>query len=377
MSVSERGGPRVRPGLVVALVAVLALVCCSGGTASFFLGGLGESDDNDLFSFGCGKSGLTVDPNGPLPRAGSLGDEQMRNAAVIIIIGKEMQIPPRGWVIAIATALQESWLKNLPHLGEKNDHDSVGLFQQRPSQGWGTPEQLQDPKYASRKFYEALRQQDGWLTMPLTDAAQDVQGSAYPDAYAKHEPLATLVVNLLTDGAGRSVGALTDLRCVAPGEVTASGWTVPLRGKIWSGFRTPERPTHYGVDIAADKSTPIHAAAAGIVIRMRCNAVAPDGSNWGCHRDGSPSVRGCGWYVDILHAGSITTRYCHMITQPLVTVGQQVTAGQRIGLSGSTGNSSGPHLHYEVHVNGDTSNRGAIDPVRYMQDMGAPLGEQP
>ncbi|MEM5874189.1 MAG: hypothetical protein QW065_05340, partial [Acidilobaceae archaeon] len=71
-------------------------------------------------------------------------------------------VPPRGWVIAIATAIQESGLRNLGHLGVRNDHDSLGLFQQRPSMGWGTPEQLQDPVYASTKFYEKLVRCSQW-----------------------------------------------------------------------------------------------------------------------------------------------------------------------------------------------------------------------
>src|SRR5204862_1422787 len=131
-----------------------------------------------------------------LPRAGQLGDEQMHNAAVIVATGQRIRVPPRGWVIAIATALQESELVNLGDLGSHNDHDSLGLFQQRPSQGWGTPAQVMDPAYASRKFYEKLLAVHGWQTMALTEAAQAVQRSAYPDAFAKHEPLATLVVNI-------------------------------------------------------------------------------------------------------------------------------------------------------------------------------------
>src|SRR5262249_10908785 len=149
--------------------------------------------------------------------------------------------------------------------------------QQRPSQGWGTPQQLMDPEYSSRKFYERLLTVQGWQTMPLTKAAQAVQRSAFPDAYAKHESLASDIVNLLTNGAARAVGALTDLRCVAAGEITASGWTIPVRGPIVSGFRTPERPRHNGVDLAVPKGTSVHAAADGIVIKVRCDATGPNG----------------------------------------------------------------------------------------------------
>jgi murein DD-endopeptidase MepM/ murein hydrolase activator NlpD len=369
--------PRRRPrlGMIIALVAGLALLCCGGTTAVFFLDGLSGDSGDSAFGFGCGKATL-VDPNGKLPRAGSLGEEQMHNAAVVIGVGQQMKVPPRGWVIAIATALQESSLTNLHNLGARNDHDSLGLFQQRPSQGWGTPDQLLDPQYAARKFYERLLAVRGWQTMALTDAAQTVQRSAYPDAYAKHEPLATLVVNLLTDGAARAAGALTNLRCALPGEISASGWTIPVRGEIVSGFRTPDRPTHYGVDIAVPRGTVVHAAAAGVVITARCNASAPDGGPYSCDRDGSPAVHGCGWYVDILHAGNVITRYCHMVSRPDVTVGQRVAAGQPIGHSGTSGNSSGPHVHFEVHLGGDAGHDGATDPIRFMQDVGAPLGEK-
>lgn len=121
------------------------------------------------------------------PRA-TWSAEQVENAAIIAAVGANEGVPTRGWVIAIATAMQESSLRNLGDLGDRNDHDSLGLFQQRPSQGWGTPEQILDPVYASGKFYAKLLTINGWLSMPLTDAAQAVQRSAYPDAYAKWEP---------------------------------------------------------------------------------------------------------------------------------------------------------------------------------------------
>jgi murein DD-endopeptidase MepM/ murein hydrolase activator NlpD len=373
---TEPKDPVRRPrtvALLTAITATLALLCCGGGLSTFLLGGLFDKND-DGFSYGCGDAAI-IDPSSSLPRVGQFSDEQMRNAAIVISVGQQMKVPPRGWVVAVATAMQESRLINLGHLGENNDHDSLGLFQQRPSAGWGTPEQLRDPAYASRKFYEKLLTIAGWEQMALTDAAQRVQISAYPDAYAKHEPLATLLVNVLTDGAARAAGAVVDLRCVLAGEISAAGWVVPLRGAIWSGFRTPSRPTHQGVDLAAARGTPVHAAAAGVVVKVRCQAHTASGADWGCDRDGSPSIAGCGWYVDILHAGAMITRYCHMVTRPDVTPGQTVTAGQRIGLSGTSGRSSGPHLHFEVHRDGDGSSAGAIDPVQFMREVGAPLGD--
>ena len=80
-----------------------------------------------------------------------------------------------GWVVAVATAMQESGLRNLGHLGDRNDHDSLGLFQLRPSQGWGTPAQALNPTYAATAFYVTLLRVPGWESMPLTEAAQAVQ----------------------------------------------------------------------------------------------------------------------------------------------------------------------------------------------------------
>ncbi|GAA2613942.1 hypothetical protein GCM10010399_51050 [Dactylosporangium fulvum] len=370
----EGGGRRtIRPALLIALTTVLILVCCSGGVVSFFMDAARNTVD---YAAGCGNGEL-VDASAKLPTHRSLGPEQVRNAAIIVRVGQDMKVPPRGWVIAVATAMQESSLRNLPHLGSRNDHDSLGLFQQRPSTGWGTPEQIMDPQYASRKFYEKLLTVRGWESMSLTRAAQRVQRSAYPNAYAKHEEAATTVVNSLTGGAARAVGNQFDLRCVAAGQMAASGWIAPVKGKVGSGFRTASRPTHQGVDIIVPRGTIIRAAAGGQVIKARCNAIGPNGADWGCDRDGSPSVRGCGWYVDIRHANGIITRYCHMVKRPSVVVGQSVAPGQEIGVSGTSGHSSGPHLHFETHINNDSSKNGAVDPVQFMQRMGAPLGVEP
>src|SRR5262245_48156248 len=116
--------------------------------------------------------------------------EQLANAMAIMDAGQKMHLPARAWVIAIATSMQESQLKNIGDLGDANDHDSLGLFQQRPSSGWGTPAQLNDPQYAATAFYKGLVDVNGWNTMSLTKAAQSVQVSAYPDHYAKWEKVA-------------------------------------------------------------------------------------------------------------------------------------------------------------------------------------------
>src|SRR5690242_20816690 len=110
----------------------------------------------------------------------------MANAATIAAVGVSRKMPERAITVALATALQESKLRNLDH----GDRDSLGLFQQRPSQGWGTPEQVQDPVYAAGKFYDHLVQYPGWDTGRLTEVAQGIQRSAFPGAYQKHEGMA-------------------------------------------------------------------------------------------------------------------------------------------------------------------------------------------
>nr|WP_200214502.1 hypothetical protein [Micromonospora veneta] len=126
-----------------------------------------------------------------------LDDAQIANAKAIIKAAKETGVGERGAVIGIATSLQESKLYNLGHLGAYNDHDSQGLFQQRPSSGWGTPDQITDPDYAAKAFFGALKNVGGWRQLPLTAAAQTVQVSAFPYAYAQWEEQAADIVQQL------------------------------------------------------------------------------------------------------------------------------------------------------------------------------------
>jgi hypothetical protein len=112
----------------------------------------------------------------------SLSREQIQNARLIYSVGKSMGMNTRDIQIALITAMQESRLINVNY----GDRDSLGLFQQRPSQGWGTPAQVTDPTYAARKFFSVLKGVENRTSMSMTEAAQAVQRSAYPDAYAAH-----------------------------------------------------------------------------------------------------------------------------------------------------------------------------------------------
>jgi hypothetical protein len=135
---------------------------------------------------------------------------QADNAATIAGVGMRMGIPDHAVSVALATAMQESALRNLPG----GDRDSAGLFQQRPSAGWGTHAQVTDPVHASTAFYERLRAEPGWAQLSVTEAAQLVQRSAKPDAYAKWEPEARAFASALT---GERAGALTCLHLTLAG----------------------------------------------------------------------------------------------------------------------------------------------------------------
>jgi len=337
---------------VVAAVLAVAFLCVGGITS---LAGTASACT------------IAVDPSGS-PTVARYDTEQLHHAGIIATVGTGRGIPTRGQIIAVAVAIQESSLRNLPHQGPANDHDSLGLFQQRPSQGWGTPEQIMDPVYASNRFYDKLIQVPGWQSLPLAEAAQAVQRSAYPDAYAKWELDATVLVGLAAGPPGTASPAAGQ-DCVS-----VAGWMKPVRGPVTSGFRTPARPGHDGVDIMARKGTPIHAAASGVVIRVECNAHLTGGRPYSCDVDGDPvNVRGCGWYAEVLHVDTTVTRSCHMVRRPYVQVGQQVAVGQVIGLVGSSGHSSGPHLHLETHLERPATAANAVDPVAFFAARGIDL----
>jgi hypothetical protein len=134
---------------------------------------------------------------------GTYTTDQIANATTIYQVSVRLGLPQYAAVIATATALQESDLENLDY----GDQDSLGLFQQRPSQGWGTPAEIMDPVYAATKFYDALVKVPDWQTIPLTDAAQDVQESAYPDAYASHTTAAEYLVSTVSGALDNCLGA--------------------------------------------------------------------------------------------------------------------------------------------------------------------------
>ena len=172
----------------------------------------------------------------------NLATDQAANAALITAVSVRRGLPPRAASIALATAMQESKLRNIGH-GDLAGPDSRGLFQQRPSQGWGTQEQVMDPIYATNAFYDALVKVPGYATLDITDAAQRVQRSAYPAAYAEHEAMGRSFASALTgetpaalnctlrapDTAGNTAAVLTQLEAAYGSvPVSSTGQTVEV-----------------------------------------------------------------------------------------------------------------------------------------------------
>jgi hypothetical protein len=215
--------------------------------------------------------------------------EQAENAALITAVSIERGMPARAASIALATAFQESKLYNI----EFGDRDSVGLFQQRPSQGWGTREQVLDPPHAIGRFYDGLVKVRGYPSMSITEAAQRVQRSAFPGAYAEHEDYARALASSLRGyspaafscrinaTSGGSAGAVADDIVAAfgdiPIEVGERSVRIPLAG------RAP--------DVEARGWGLAHFAV-GNATRLEIASVAFDGRQWTA--EDSPD----GWVVD-------------------------------------------------------------------------------
>ncbi|PRY57955.1 hypothetical protein [Glycomyces artemisiae] len=171
---------------LTSLLAALVLAGCTDEARD----ALRPSQTGCYFTTGIGETHLT--------------SEQAANAATISAVGLRDGMDERAVAVAITTAMQESELKNV----EYGHDDSLGLFQQRPSMGWGSEEELMDPVYASFKFYEKLRRTDGWEDMTLAEAAQAVQVSAYPDLYEQWEEDATVIAAVFAGGKEGGIGCV-------------------------------------------------------------------------------------------------------------------------------------------------------------------------
>ena len=188
-------------GLLGGLIAVAAI--------SVLLGGVGSGDW--MYGAPCGSVLTSTDPrNTPQValRAGDLDAEQRAIVGQIIAIGKQRHLPPRAWQIAIQAGMTESRLHNLRY----GDRDSLGIFQMRPSQGWGSVAQLSDPVYQINKFYDVLLKVPDWQNQRPGDSAQDIERSAFPTRYHRWE---TLAVNVISD-VGGDVAEFTEASCSTP-----------------------------------------------------------------------------------------------------------------------------------------------------------------
>jgi murein DD-endopeptidase MepM/ murein hydrolase activator NlpD len=271
-----------------------------------------------------------------------LDREQLGVARDVIRVGKELDVTPRGWVAALAAGMQESGLRPLDY----GDRDSIGVFQQRDA--WGSFAERINPISAARMFFAGghggqpgLLDLTGWEKLPVTEAAQAVQVSAYPDAYARWESLAVELVSRL---------ATVDATCAG------GTWTFPLGDAAYSltasfgECGSHWASCHTGQDFAVPTGTPVMTAGDGVVTF----------AGW---------AGAYGKAVHVLHAGGVSTWYCHLsqIHQPK---NAQVRSGQVIGLSGSTGNTTGPHLHFEVRTHSSASDSGTpIDPMPWLHEQ--------
>jgi hypothetical protein len=424
--------------------------------------------------------------SGRIREVTGLDGEQSRHAGIIVAVGQRAGVPTHGLQVALAAAMQESQLRNLPY----GDRDSLGLFQQRPSAGWGTEQQVMDPVYAARAFFggpagpnagepPGLMDIDGWTDMTVGEAAQAVQRSAFPDAYAQWAADAAgwLSDLLAAPGGpcapggglvcpptglaaedGLTPDALRVLRCIAasfPQITTFHGvgdrpnesdhpagravdamipdWMLPAGNElgwqvaewvrtnhvclgityviwdaqIWStdqassGWRPYEHPNR-GTDASSLHRDHVHVSVAGDTGGCADGAwVVPivgdytitarfgqAGVNWAKRHTGvdlaapvgrpvlaaaGGQVTHAGWdgayglKVEIAHMDGTRTWYAHLSIL-VVNKGALVVAGDTIGLVGSTGNVTGPHLHFEVRAVDSP-----VDPEPWMAARGAPL----
>ncbi|WP_280488066.1 M23 family metallopeptidase [Nocardia cyriacigeorgica] len=315
----------------------------------------------------------------------TLNKTQLTHAATIITVGGGIEGVGRpGIKIALMAALTESTLRqlantsaypesaNYPNDGNGGDHDSLGLFQMRPQSGWGTVAELMDTNYQARAFYggpdgpnypspRGLLDIPGWAQMDPGEAAQAVEVSAYPDRYRNYEPVAERILDALTGATGAAGPATAS---VGAGPVAESSRVVfPLPEGTWvltSEFGprihpiTGEPSFHTGTDFAAPDGTPILAAADGTVTVAEFSG-------------------GYGGLIVIEHqidGQTVATAYAHMWQSGiLVAAGDRVTAGQHIGDVGSSGNSTGPHLHFEVRPGGTSGE--AVDAAKWLNDHNA------
>lgn len=316
---------------------------------------------------------VSVDPASvPQTEIAGFGHEQLVNAANVVQAGKDLGLNARDQTIGVMVAIGESSLRNIDYgdyeTGGVTNPDgsrttSIGLFQQQD--GWGSREERLNPYVSSTKFFQAMTAKvpDRESVEP-TIVGHRTQVNADPYHYAPYWSPAVQIVEGLTgvrtglaEGDGSASG--TCAGGTLPGTVNAQGWASPGAGPVTSPYGPRIHPVHGyarfhgGTDLAGGGCDgPIWAAQEGVVTSRGF-----DGAGNGT--------------ITVDHGGGVQTKYLHMYDSGmLVQVGDKVTAGQQIARVGSSGESTGCHLHFTVVVNGET-----VDPVPFMAAVGITLGQ--
>lgn len=331
----------------------------------------------------------------PTDKVGAYGKKQLTNAAIIINEAKQRNLGRQAAVIALMTSMVESNLLNLandgsfkypegtgvmskkqwdkartvviksqdyPNEGIGSDWDSIGLFQQRPSAGWGDVKQIMNQSYSASKFYESLLKIKGWEKLSYGEAAQRVQVSAFPDRYAEKQSIAEAVVDALQGVTVSEADTENPISTCDESQtdevISADGWVMPIkdyRGRPEAGgFGSPRgQYPHAGQDFSAPFNTEIYAAADGKVTRAGCSNLVVGRSP-------------CQVQIDHGKEGKkrISTLYVHMYQDGVIAKeGDMVKAGQLIAKVGSNGRSTGPHLHFETW-----EDKTPVDPVPWLEE---------
>lgn len=379
--------------MIVKLAAAVAAGVTGVVTMSVIVPATITSSMGDEVTAICASRSLLVQPislaesNESLQALGLRG-EQLQNVQIIATIAKRRGLKYHDALIGLATAGRESNWKNLPY-GDRDsqgrDLTSRGMFQQRfgiiDAKGrhyWGTEEQVQDPVYATNRFYEELEKKSNRYGMSVTEAAQAVQGSKYPEAYQAFVGISQQILAILnvdfdssstSDDNPVALNTYQDTMCaeyaIDSSMISASGdWAVPLSSVSINqkcGWRrhpvTGARGLHDGDDLAASMNTPVYAIADGVIEEAGYQTA------WG--------------NTVVINHGTdknghvIKSRVAHLSAfMPGVKANVSVSKGALIGKSGSTGYSTGPHLHFSMYVDGV-----AESPVAFVSSGGKSLVE--
>ena len=329
------------------------------------------ADPGDQTCVSAGERTAAASTTTSISGTAGLGPAQLDHAATIIQAGRTRGIPEQGVVIALATALQESRLRvyandglggdlapdqhgiaaslGLRHEAVGTDHGSLGIFQQQWP-WWGPMRDLMDPAASAGLFYDALVRLTGWQQLPVTVAAQLVQRSAYPDAYADDEPLARrLLADLKADsgvpvncGYPPTEGTVTFPLPAGSGYVDQANFG--HTGSSWSSI-------HTGTDLSVACGTPVLAATSGTV-----------------EIDTDQSWAGP-WLVKVSTGQNrLSTWYGHL-SRVTVANGAVVSEGQQIGEVGDLGNATGCHLHFEVHPRNGSIYQDGVNPTAWLKQQ--------